>query len=159
MLDEAAAEAPDWESGKPVPGHSLATAALFTGQATIPSSPYSLRPEWVWGGGGLATGALTMSWLGVSTTHRAGLGAFISEPFHHLLGISVQSSQSPRMPASTLPKLSICLRKEPFISWEKEQEDSSLAPGGSAGRGWEQRGVNSSCLERGVTLVCLRGEL
>ena len=51
MLDEAAAEAPDWESGKPVPGHSLATAALFTGQATIPSSPYSLRPEWVWGVG------------------------------------------------------------------------------------------------------------
>ena len=128
------------------------------------ASHYTLRPllspsRVGLGGGGLATGALTMSWLGVSTTHRAGLGAFISEPFHHLLGISVQSSQSPRMPASTLPKLSICLRKEPFISWEKEQEDSSLAPGGSAGRGWEQRGVNSSCLERGVTLVCLRGEL
>ena len=51
MLDEAAAGAPDWESGKPVPGHSLATAALFTGQATIASGPYSLRPEW---GGGWA---------------------------------------------------------------------------------------------------------
>lgn len=39
MLDEEAAGAPDWESGKLVPGHSSATTALFNpGQVTAPSS-------------------------------------------------------------------------------------------------------------------------